>query len=63
MSYLNPENVSLSFFDENISIDVKKEILTVLNRSVSNKEGIKQILIGELDQIENKEIFDLISVT
>lgn len=61
--YLNPENVSLSFFDENILIDVKKEMVRALNRPASHEESIKRVIVGELDEIENKEIYDFICVT
>ncbi|KAJ8986106.1 hypothetical protein NQ317_003401, partial [Molorchus minor] len=43
--YLNPENVSLSFFDENILIDDKKEML--LKRD--NVEGLRIVLSKLVD--------------
>ncbi|KAJ8980152.1 hypothetical protein NQ317_014647 [Molorchus minor] len=36
--YLNPENVSLSFFDENILIDDKKEVIITMETSGSANE-------------------------
>lgn len=61
--YLNSKNVSLSFFDENISNYLKKKMVRALNRPESPEEGIKQVGVGELNQIDNKEIYDFISVT
>ncbi|KAJ8977463.1 hypothetical protein NQ317_014550, partial [Molorchus minor] len=43
--YLNPENVSLSFFDDNILIDDKKEML--LKRD--NVEGLRIVLSKLVD--------------
>lgn len=60
--YSNPENVSLSLSDENILTDVEKEMVRALNRPASLEEGIKRVILGELAQTENKEIYDVIYV-
>lgn len=43
--------------------DVKKEMVRALNWSASHEEGMKRVIVGELNEIENKEIYDFISVT
>ncbi|CAH0556573.1 unnamed protein product [Brassicogethes aeneus] len=68
--YLNPLNVSLSFFDDEISILTKRSMVEALRKIKPNEERIKRLMIKDIKQkeIENficdrsKEFFDKLSL-
>lgn len=59
--YLNPANVSLSFFDDEISVVTKRAMVEALKKIKPNEEGIKRLIINDINDIKNKKIEDFIS--
>lgn len=59
--YLTHEACALAFFDDDISVEVKKCMVKALEQEDSLEKGDKRVKLNSINEIENKDICDFIS--
>lgn len=58
--YLSPESTALAFFDKNVSVETKKEMVAALEEEGDSDEIVKKVRFVNIQEINSKELKDFV---